>query len=127
MSMNVFNSGGTAFLGVQPFAFDRAAMLTGSPGTFITSRDPAFFNSSADAMLPGDLDGSIMPPAGAPDPFMQSGESSTWHLWRFHVDFGTPANSTFTMAGNLTPAAYTELCFELRAAGRHLVAPLRTR
>jgi hypothetical protein len=86
-------------------------MLTGSPGIFITSRDSSFFNSSADAMLPGDLDGSIMPPAGAPEPFMQSGESTTWHLWRFHVDFGTPANSTFTMAGNLTPAAYTELCF----------------
>ena len=112
MSMNVFNSGGTAFLGVQPFAFNRAAMLTGSPGTFITSRDSAFFNSSADAMLPADLDGSIMPPAGAPEPFMQSGENTTtWRIWRFHADFGTPANSTFTVGGTLTPAAYTELCF----------------
>ena len=29
MSMNVFNSAGTVFLGPQPFAFDRAAMLAG--------------------------------------------------------------------------------------------------
>ena len=29
MSMNVFNSAGTAFLGPQPFAFDRTAMLAG--------------------------------------------------------------------------------------------------
>ena len=32
MSMNVFNSSGTAYLGPQPFAFDRAAMLAGAPG-----------------------------------------------------------------------------------------------
>src|SRR5919204_3813727 len=39
MSMNVFNSAGTAFLGVQPFAFDRAAMLAGSPSpAFVTFR-----------------------------------------------------------------------------------------
>src|SRR5262245_13798014 len=30
MSMNVFNSAGTAFLGPQPFAFNRAAMLAGT-------------------------------------------------------------------------------------------------
>ena len=35
MSMNVFNSSGTAFLGPQPFAFDRAKMLQGLPATFI--------------------------------------------------------------------------------------------
>jgi len=31
MAMNVFNSSGTAFLGPQPFAFDRAKMLTCRP------------------------------------------------------------------------------------------------
>lgn len=31
--MNVFNSAGTAFLGPQPFAFNRAAMLTGAAAT----------------------------------------------------------------------------------------------
>ena len=35
--MNVFNSTGTAFLGPQPFAFNRAAMLAGAPATFITT------------------------------------------------------------------------------------------
>ena len=112
MSMNVFNSSGTAFLGPQPFAFNSSAMLTGSPGTFITSRDSSFFNRSSDALLPADLDGTHMPPSGAPNPYMMGGENtSAWKIWRFHVDFGTPANSTFTLAGNLTPAAYTELCW----------------
>jgi len=110
MSMNVFNSAGTAFLGPQPFAFNRAAMLAGTPGTFVTTRNSSVFNSANDAFLPGDVDGSTAPPAGAPEPFLMSGTASTWKLWRYHVDFGTPANSTFTLAGNLTPAGYTVLC-----------------
>jgi uncharacterized repeat protein (TIGR01451 family) len=114
MTMNVFNAAGTAFLGPQPFAFDRAAMLAGNPATFVTTRDPAVFDSSNDGMLPGDLDGSTPPPAGAPDPFLMSGTAATWKLWRFHVDFGTPASSTFTLGGNLAPAAYTVICPTIR-------------
>ena len=60
-------------------------------------------------------------PAGAPNPFLMSGQSSTWKLWRFHVDFGTPANSTFTLGGNLTPAGVHRALpddAQLRAAAR---------
>jgi hypothetical protein len=110
MSMNVFNSSGTAYLGPQPFAFDRAAMLAGAPATFVTTRNTAVFNSANDAMLPADLDGSNLAASGAPEPFLMSGQAATWKLWRYHVDFATPANSTFTLGGNLTPAGYTELC-----------------
>jgi uncharacterized repeat protein (TIGR01451 family) len=110
MTMNVFNSAGTAFLGPQPFAFDRDAMLAGDSATFVTTRAAAVFNSANDGMLPGDLDGSTPPPAGAPDPFLMSGTAATWKLWRFHADFATPANSTFGLGGNLTPSAYSLLC-----------------
>jgi hypothetical protein len=68
MSMNVFNSSGTAYLGPQPFAFDRAAMLAGAPATFVTTRNTAVFNSANDAMLPADLDGSNLAASGAPEP-----------------------------------------------------------
>ena len=64
MSMNVFNSSGTAFLGPQPFAFDRARMLAGLPATFVTTGFTG--GSSEDAYLPTDLHGSILSPAGAP-------------------------------------------------------------
>ena len=37
MSVNVFNSAGTAFLGLQPFAFDRTRMLAGLSATFVTT------------------------------------------------------------------------------------------
>src|SRR5207237_8125612 len=64
MSMNVFNSSGTAFLGPQPFAFDRARMLAGLPATFVTTGITG--GSSEDVYLPSDLDGLIPPPVGAP-------------------------------------------------------------
>src|SRR5437762_12290139 len=69
MSMNVFNSAGTLFLGPQPFAFDRAAMLAGSAATFVTTGITG--GSSEEAYLPADLDGSTLPPAGAPDSFVE--------------------------------------------------------
>jgi uncharacterized repeat protein (TIGR01451 family) len=110
MSMNVFNAAGTAYLGPQPFAFNRAAMLAGNPATFITTRNPSIFDSNNDTIIPADLDGSTLPPAGAPAPFLMSGTLPTWQLWRFHVNFGTPAASTFTLGGTLTPVAYNLLC-----------------
>jgi hypothetical protein len=63
MSMNVFNSSGTAFLGPQPFAFDRSKMLLGLPATFITTGITG--GSGEDVYLPADLDGSTLPPLGA--------------------------------------------------------------
>ena len=110
LSMSVFNAAGTAYLGPQPFAFDRAAMLAGQPATYLTTRDPQVFTGANDLMLPADLDGAVPPPTGAPEPFLMSGENPQWPLWRFHVDFATPANSTFTLGGTVTPAGYTELC-----------------
>jgi PASTA domain-containing protein/List-Bact-rpt repeat protein len=110
MSDNVFDPTGNSYLGPQPFAFDRQAMLTGAPATVITSTSPTIFNPNNDAIMPADLDGSIQPPAGAPSPFIELGFSSTWHVWRFHADFANPAASTFTLGGDLTPAGYTQLC-----------------
>jgi hypothetical protein len=109
MGMNVFNASGTAFLGPQPFAFDRAAMLAGDPATFVTFRDPSFFNPSSDQFMPADLDGLVGPPADSPNPFVSTGVNPTWPLYRFHVDFAVPANSTFTLGGTLTPAPFTVL------------------
>src|SRR5881227_3502019 len=67
MSMNVFNSSGTSFLGPQPFAFDRAKMLTGAAATFVSP--VAALGGSVPAMLPADIDGSTLPATGAPETF----------------------------------------------------------
>lgn len=97
MSMNVFNAAGTAYLGPQAFAFNRAKMLAGLPATFISPVGP--LGGSVDPFLPADLDGPTLPPAGAPNTFVGfPGQTSSqnYTTYHFHVDFTTPANSTFT-------------------------------
>ncbi|MEP6821188.1 MAG: dockerin type I domain-containing protein [Chthoniobacterales bacterium] len=111
-SFNVFNSGGTALLGTQAFAFDRAKMLAGLPATFVTPGiTPGGANN--EFFLPADLDGSTLPPAGAPANFIEfpdGGNGNAYRTWHYHVDFATPANSTFTQFANPPAAGYTELC-----------------
>lgn len=107
MSTNVFNASGTAFLGPQPFAMDRTAMLAGNPASIIST---GMLSPSDDQLMPADLDGSNQPETGAPNPFTEIGTNPTWKLWRFHVDFATPANSTFTQAGTLTPDPFSVAC-----------------
>jgi Carboxypeptidase regulatory-like domain/Kelch motif len=112
MSFNMFDFSGSTFLGPQPFALDRSAMLAGNPATVVST---GMLGPTDDQLMPGDLDGSNQPPAGAPNPFTEIGTSPTWKLWRFHVDFATPANSTFTQAGTLTPNPFSVICGNGRA------------
>ena len=90
MAMNVFNTSGTAYLGTQPFAFDRTKMLAGQPATLLT---PGLVGSPAnneDPLMPADFDGSILPPSGAPNTFVEFPDSignnnntyRSWHLQR---------------------------------------------
>ena len=116
MSMNVFNSSGTTYLGPQPFAFDRAKMLAGQPATFVSPVGP--LGGSVDPFLPADLDGSRLPPTGAPNTFVGfPGQASNpnYTTYHFHVDFVTPANSTFTTFANPPAAGFTALCPTSRA------------
>jgi len=116
MAMNVFNSAGTAYLGPQAFAFDRAKMLTGQAATFVSPVGP--LGSTVDPFLPADLDGATLPPAGAPNTFVGfPGQSSNpnYTTYHFHADFTTPSNSTFTTFANPAAAGYTAVCPTSRA------------
>jgi uncharacterized repeat protein (TIGR01451 family) len=109
MSMNVFNSAGTAFLGPQPFAFDRTKMLAGQTATFVTTGITG--GSSEESYLPSDLDGSTPPPDGAPNTFIEFPSGGQYKMWQFHVDFDTPGNSTFLpVVPSPTAAGFVELC-----------------
>lgn len=112
MSMNVFNAAGTTFLGPQPFAFDRAKMLAGLPATFIST---GVSGASEDSYLPSDLDGSILPPAGAPASFVGFPGTGAYRVFHFHVDFTTPGNSTFTLFSSPAAAGFTSLCATTRS------------
>jgi len=113
MSMNVFNSSGTLFLGPQPFAFDRAKMLAGQPATFVSTGITG--GSAEDAYLPADLDGLTLPPAGAPATFVSMPFSGTFKVRHFHADFATPGNTSFTLFASPAAAGFTELCPTTRA------------
>ena len=111
--LNVFNSSGTAFLGPQAFAFDRARMLAGLSATFVTPGITGGPNE--DSFLPSDLDGSALPPAGAPGTFVEMPFTNTYRVFHFAPDFIVPANTTFTLFAAPPSAPFTELCPTTRA------------
>jgi len=106
-TFNLFNAAGTQFFGSQVCAYDRAKMLAGQPATqqcFTTS-------SSFGGLLPADLDGARLPPAGEPNWIVGLGANpNQLAFWRFHVDFATPGNTTFTGPSTLATAAFSEAC-----------------
>jgi N-acetylneuraminic acid mutarotase len=107
MSAERFSSNGP--LGAMAVVFDRASMLTGAPATFQRFDLPA----SSRGILPADLDGPDLPPSGSPNYFVGDyyGSTSSWHLWRFHVDWQNAALSTFTGPTNIATMPYnTVLC-----------------
>jgi len=113
MTGNVFNSSGTAYLGPQPFAFDRAKMLAGMPATFVTTAGP--LGSGVNPILPADLDGNTQPAAGTPNPQVEFPGGNFYNIYKFHVDFAVPGNSTFLLTNSLPAAAFTLLCPTTRA------------
>lgn len=105
MSVNWF-TGGQSYAGPRPYVFNRTQMLNGGAATFQTTASP--LGSSVSPMLPADLDGSTLPPSGAPNYFVKFG--TTLGVYKFHVDWTTPANTTFTNSANLATAGFTQLC-----------------
>jgi hypothetical protein len=103
------------------YAFDRANMLNGA-----VARPAQRFGAPADlvfpfqALQPADHDGELAPPAGAPGIFMRHRDDEATppatgndflQLWEMHVDWTTPANSTFTGPINIAVSDFSsELC-----------------
>ena len=117
MAINQFSEGNLMFAGQGVAAFDRSAMLNGQPAGMVYV-DLASVDPNLGGMLPSDLDGPP-PPAGAPNVFAQVDDgvpTDQLQLWRFHVDWTTPANSTFTLASLLPVASFDgNLCAQARA------------
>ena len=106
LSINSFQ--GNKFVGATACALDRSKMLVGAAATKQCFQEP----TSVDSLLPADLDGSTPPPVGSPGYFvdLDFNTLNTLRLWRFHVDFATPANSTFTGPVTLSVAPFSPAC-----------------
>jgi hypothetical protein len=102
-SFNIFLNG-ASFIGPDACAVDRTNMLTGGSARPIQCFQQS---SSLNPLLPSDLDGTTAPPSGEPNFFMTFGSSGTLELFKYHVDFTTPTNSTFTGPTNISVAAFT--------------------
>jgi len=102
-TFNMFN--GNIFVGADLCAYNRTAMLNGQPATQVCFQQ----GSSVGGVLPSDLDGATLPPAGSPNYLLFFGTNNL-NLLKFHVDFTTPANSTVTGPTAIPVSAFTPLC-----------------
>ncbi len=104
-TFNMFN--GNNFVGGEVCAFDRSKMLAGNAGATMQCFGPL---AGYGGMLPSDLDGSTLPPSGAPNYDLAFGTNSLL-LWRTHIDWTTPANSTLTGPTSVTGVvAFSAAC-----------------
>jgi hypothetical protein len=110
MSANLLRNG-TQFDGTAAFAFDRTRMLSGLPATFQEFvPNPIYWG-----LLPSDLDGPTLPPAGSPNFFGGAiiGSIDRYRIWKFHVDWNDPANSSFTGPTEVQIAPFNPLCWNI--------------
>jgi len=103
-TFNMFDDYG--FLGSDVCAYNRAAMLNGQAATQICFQQ----DSSVGGLLPADIDGMTAPPVGSPN-YMLTYGANALELYKFHVDFSTPTDSTFTGPTEIPVAAFTPLCY----------------
>jgi hypothetical protein len=103
-TFNMFN--GNSFMGSDACAYNRIAMLSGVAATQICFQQ----NSSVGSLLPADVDGTTPPQANSPNYMLTYGANSLL-LYKFHVDFNNPTNSTFAGPTTIPVAAFTPLCY----------------
>ena len=104
-SFNIF-AGGSTFSGGMACAYDRASMIAGGAAKAAQCFGP---KANDGGLLPSDMTGTTAPPGGSPDYYVDL-QSTALNLWRFHVDWTTPGNSTFTGPTSLPVASYSALC-----------------
>lgn len=112
LSVNQFD-GSQSFTGVRVYALNRSAMINGSgapnPGAVAFTISAATLGD-AYSLVPATFRTGTAPAAGLPQyflainsPFTANTIQNQVFVWRFHVDFNTPANSTFGVLPNHTP------------------------
>ncbi|MFN2467948.1 MAG: hypothetical protein ABR521_07470, partial [Gaiellaceae bacterium] len=105
------------FQGVGAYALNRTQMLAGDPSPQVVSFVLAPGSEpyrTGDGLLPSDLDGDTLPPAGSPNYYVGSMDDGAQYgapadalnLFKFDVDFANPGSSTFAFANQIPIAPY---------------------
>src|SRR5436190_7636850 len=120
ISTREFAGAGGPFQGVGAYALNRAQMLAGTPNpqvvSFLMPPGGTPYNVG-DGLLPADLDGTTPPPVGSPEYYVGSMDNNGPYgapqdaltLYKFHVDFAVPANSTFALTNTLPTASFNSI------------------
>jgi hypothetical protein len=96
------------YQGPEACAVKRSAMLSGAAATMQCFPD---YGATNGVLLPADVDGITPPTSGEPEYFLTlDANFQSLGLWEFHVNWTTPANSTFTNTANIPVTAFTEPC-----------------
>ena len=108
-AVNLFTDPST-FVGVRAFALDRVSMLTGGPAHAIPFTIPPASLGDSYSLVPAGFRTGNPPPAGRDEMLLAIDSPATGGVnliqvkgWKFHVDFGTPANSTLGVGVNHSP------------------------
>jgi hypothetical protein len=124
MSVNQFPSSTTGTVAAGAWSFERPKMIQGQPARYVFfDETPLAQNCVAGnctytplGQLPTTLDGKTLPPPGTPNYFVETDDTNTpetppavglhdeMHIWKFHVDWTNPANSSFGV-GSSAPSA----------------------
>jgi hypothetical protein len=105
------------------YALEREQMLLGNAATSQRFTASGLAGFGFQALIPSDMDGITPPPAGSPNYFMRHRDDEVHNagsndpsedyleIWEFHVDWDTPANSTFGPAFNIAVTEFdSDLC-----------------
>ena len=102
------------------FAMDRGSMLAGLGATFIRVAIAGLPGFLFEAPTPADLDGSVLPPGGAPAIIMRhrdtdvhgpGGIADLLEMWSFDVDWINTANTVLTQLPSIEVAPFdSSLC-----------------
>jgi len=97
------------YVGPAACVVNRQQMIAGQAATMQCLSTPET-SIGISGMMPSDMDGATPPPAGTPNYYMVEGPagSNALYLYKFHVDYVTPANSTFTGPTAISVAPYTQ-------------------
>ena len=96
---------GNNYVGPDACAYDRNKMLQGLAAT----QQCVQLGPTVGPLLPADVDGTTPPPTGSSN-YMLTYGTNTLNLYKFHVDWVTPSNSTFTGPTLIYVAAFNPLC-----------------
>ncbi|HEX5070537.1 MAG TPA: hypothetical protein VFV78_10015 [Vicinamibacterales bacterium] len=103
ITFNMFGATGNQFTGGRVCGYDRAKMLTGAPASQVCVQ------ISSPSLLPADLEGKTLPPAGSPNYVLNRG-SNALNLWKFTPNFASPSSTTLTGPTAIPVNGFTPAC-----------------